>query len=144
MKCIFEISLEGDTFQEINSIIEDETERLKTILIMYSRMADVYTDVFKCNPNIVMISRKTFGNIIIDDNNVQIVWLVHGHEIMFDFEEYWGSIELSIDAEEAVKTIAEITKAFEAYYGKMLYNEVTEEIRGTETCYKLSLSDKHT
>ena len=88
------IKFNGETFNNINKIITDEEERLKTEKILYSRMGDLYEEVFKTNPNIVFESREAFGDIIIDDNHTVILWNVFGKKIEFYFEEYWDIIEL--------------------------------------------------
>lgn len=52
------IKFNGETFNNINKIITDEEERLKTEKILYSRMGDLYEEVFKTNPNIVLNQEK--------------------------------------------------------------------------------------
>lgn len=115
---LLNIKFNGKTFEKINKIIDKETEVLETSLIAYSEMADVYTKIFKANPNINFIFKDIFGDIIIDDLHVQIKWQVQGHIIEFYFEEYWGLIELNIDIQGSNLIIKEIVQAFENYYNK--------------------------
>lgn len=142
-KSVLNIKFIGDTFKDINEIIDDETEHLKTVLIIYSKMADVYIKVFKSNQNIIFVSRETFGDIIIDDNHVVIIWKVLGHEIEFYFEEYWGLIELNIDTEGSDTTIKEIVHAFENYYNKKFTYEVTKTPEEDYFLFDLVIYDKH-
>ncbi|PJI09389.1 MULTISPECIES: hypothetical protein [Clostridium] len=126
-KSFLKLNFHGDVFKEINNIISDENERLKTVLILSSEQGDYYKKIFDANSNITFCSREVFGDIIIDDNHIIIKWNSHGHEIEFYFEECWGIIELTIDTEEAGLTIKEIEKAFENYYGRQFYYNVSRE-----------------
>ena len=115
-KSLINIKFVGSVFDDINTIIKDENERLETTLILYSKMADIYTKVFESNKKIKLISREVYGDIIIDDNHVDIKWSVNNAEIEFYFEEYWGIIELYIDSDNSEMIIKEIVSAFESYY----------------------------
>lgn len=135
------IKFNGETFNNVNKIIADEEERLKTVSVLYSKMGDVYEEVFKTNPNIVLESKKIFGDIIIDDNHIVIFWNVFGKKIKFYFEQYWGIIELSIETENSGITIQEIVKAFENYYSKKLWYEVKTEKIKDSAIFQLSIYD---
>lgn len=136
------IEFNGETFNDVNKIIADEEERLKTVLILYSKMGDFYEEVFKNNPNIIFESRKVFGNIIIDDNHIVVSWNVFGKKIEFYFEQYWGIIELTIETENSGITIQEIVKAFENYYSKKMRYEVEIEKEENSTTFYLSIYDE--
>lgn len=135
------IKFNGETFNNINKIITDEEERLKTEKILYSRMGDLYEEVFKTNPNIVFESREAFGDIIIDDNHIVILWNVFGKKIEFYFEEYWDIIELYIETENSNVTIKEIVKAFTNYFSKKIRYEVETKKIKDSTFFMLSIYD---
>lgn len=104
-------------------------------------MGDLYEEVFKTNPNIVFESREVFGDIIIDDNHIVILWNVFGKKLEFYFEEYWDIIELYIETENSNATIKEIVKAFTNYFSKKISYEVETKKIKDSTFFILSIYD---
>lgn len=137
-----DIKFHDETFRDVNKIIDEETKTLETQKIMYSKMADVYKDIFKFNKNIKLESDEMSGNFIIDDVQILIIWSVYKRKIEFYFEEYWDIIDLKIEKEDCDTTIQEIVKAFENYYSKNLCYELKINKYEDYSFYTLSLSDE--
>lgn len=80
-KAFLDIILHGDIFKEINVVNEEEQARMRAgDKMLYSKMADIYMEIFKCNDRIKLTKAECLGSWVIDDNNVVIDWEIDGYE----------------------------------------------------------------
>lgn len=114
------IDLKGDIFQKINDQYRLEQEMIASEgHLISSKMGDIYMEIFKCNENITLLNAECYGSIFINDNHILIQWDVAGCIIEFYYEEYWDTMELTVNSNNCENALIEIEKAFENYYNKI-------------------------